>query len=167
MLTPSCRRTVSPLDQMVTAPPPARVSLRWSKTLTSWPSRSNPRATEMPLTPAPTTSIRSGRVDGAAATAARAALRLVTLLDTKARANRFKQQPTRLSARVRPRFPRSARSSPGWCAADHLVQILDRPRSRVMVVAIPQHSRCWPIDAADESARGNEDLARDVTRQVA
>jgi hypothetical protein len=33
--------------------------------VTSWPSRNNPRAMEMPPTPAPTTRIRSDRVDGA------------------------------------------------------------------------------------------------------
>src|SRR5262249_12462671 len=38
------------------------------KTVTSWPSRSSPRATEMPLTPAPTTRTRSCRLDGASAT---------------------------------------------------------------------------------------------------
>jgi hypothetical protein len=63
MSTPSCRSTVAPLDQIVTAPPPARVSVRWSKTVTSWPSRSNPRATEIPLTPAPITRTRNGRPD--------------------------------------------------------------------------------------------------------
>src|SRR6202000_865323 len=56
--TPSGSRTVAPLDQIVTAPPPALTFGRWSKTVTSCPSRSNPRATEMPLTPAPTTRIR-------------------------------------------------------------------------------------------------------------
>jgi hypothetical protein len=63
--TPSCCRTVAPLDQIVTAPPPACTSDRWSKTVTSCPSRNNPRATEMPLTPAPTTRIRGDRLDGA------------------------------------------------------------------------------------------------------
>src|SRR5271156_4141502 len=58
MSTPSWSRTVAPLDQIVTAPPPAVTFGRWSKTVTSCPSRSNPRATEMPLTPAPTTRIR-------------------------------------------------------------------------------------------------------------
>src|ERR1700749_653026 len=58
MSTPSWSRTVAPLDQIVTAPPPAVTFGRWSKTVTSCPSRSNPRATEMPLTPAPTTTIR-------------------------------------------------------------------------------------------------------------
>src|ERR1700730_13273256 len=58
MSTPSWSRTVAPLDQIVTAPPPAVTFGRWSKTATSCPSRSNPRATEMPLTPAPTTRIR-------------------------------------------------------------------------------------------------------------
>src|SRR6202051_3083152 len=58
MSTPSWSRTVAPFDQIVTAPPPAVTLGRWSKTVTSCPSRSNPRATEMPLTPAPTTRIR-------------------------------------------------------------------------------------------------------------
>src|ERR1700749_376493 len=59
MSTPSWSSTFAPLDQVVTAPPPAVTFGRWSKTVTSCPSRSNPRATEMPLTPAPTTRIRS------------------------------------------------------------------------------------------------------------
>src|SRR5580704_17934847 len=58
MSTPSWSRTVAPLDQIVTAPPPAVTLGRWSKTVRSCRSRSNPRATEMPLTPAPITSIR-------------------------------------------------------------------------------------------------------------
>ena len=50
---------------MVTAPPPACISGRCSKTVTSCPSRSNPRAMEMPPTPAPTTRTRRlRRVDG-------------------------------------------------------------------------------------------------------
>src|ERR1700679_1776888 len=48
---------------MVTAPPPAVTSGRRSKTVTSCPSRINPRATAMPLTPAPTTRIRSFKTD--------------------------------------------------------------------------------------------------------
>src|SRR5580698_7722471 len=58
MSTPSWSRTVAPFDQIVTAPPPAVTLGRWSKTVTSCPSRSRPRATDMPLTPAPTTRIR-------------------------------------------------------------------------------------------------------------
>src|ERR1700730_16740259 len=65
MSTPSCPRTVAPLDQMVTAPPPASGADLCSNTVTSCPSRSKPRAIETPPAPAPTTRIRSGRVDRA------------------------------------------------------------------------------------------------------
>src|SRR6202020_801238 len=58
MSTPSWSRTVAPFDQIVTAPPPAVTFSRWSKTVTSCPSRSNPGATESAATPAPTTRIR-------------------------------------------------------------------------------------------------------------
>src|SRR6476469_4799746 len=40
---------------MVTAPPPGCASCRCSNTVTSWPSRNNPLATEIPPTPAPAT----------------------------------------------------------------------------------------------------------------
>src|ERR1700758_5372135 len=56
---------------MVTAPPPAFPSGRRSKTVTSCPSRNNPRAMEMPPTPAPTTRIRSARLDDALGTGIR------------------------------------------------------------------------------------------------
>src|SRR3954469_10623502 len=62
MSTPSCAKTVAPLDQMVTAPPPAVTSGRFSKTVTSCPSRSKPRAMEIPPTPAPTTKTRKGLI---------------------------------------------------------------------------------------------------------
>src|SRR4051794_19412869 len=62
MSTPSCARTVAPLDQMVTAPPPAVTSGRLSKTVTSCPSRNRPRAMEIPPTPAPTTKTRNGLI---------------------------------------------------------------------------------------------------------
>src|ERR1700743_2341806 len=58
MSTPSWSRTVAPLDQIVTAPPPAVTFGRWSKTVTSCPSRSKARATEMPRTPARTPRTR-------------------------------------------------------------------------------------------------------------
>jgi len=52
-------------------------------------------------------------------------------------------------------------------AADHRVQVLDRPRIGVLVIAITQHLWGWPAEAADESTCGNKDFTRHITRQIA
>src|ERR1700758_1587594 len=63
--------------------------------------------------------------------------------------------------------PRLWRSSADRRGADHFVQVLNRPLLGVMVIAISQHTRRRPVEAANEPACGNKDLTRDVTRQVA